>query len=285
MFITNFYCQNLLRILIYLAIFIYAIIANPVNANSPFLVIPQSESHDSATANYYPEKLLKLALQKTEASDGKVEVRFYPAVIGRNRSRVILMNKQGLDVIWSSSNHHREEQLLAVKFNLYKGLSEYKILLIRTEDQKQFSEIKTLDDLRHLKAGTGTHWQDTQVLTFNDMRFVTSWDYEPMFKMLAAKRFDYMVRSAHEVWSEVTRHSEFPLMAEQTLLLHYHQPVYYFVHKENTVLAERILRGLNLAQADGSLDALLNSVPGFKIAAEEIHNKQRRILELENPEQ
>jgi hypothetical protein len=284
MFIANPYCRHLLLILIYCFIFSYAFIANLANANTPYLVIPQSASHDITTANYYPEELLKLALQKTEASDGKVDLKFYPLIIGRNRSRVMLMNKLGLDVLWSSSNHQREQQLLAIKFNLYQGISEYKILLIRKEDQKKFSRVKTLTDLRNFKAGTGMHWQDTQVLRFNNLPVVTSWDYEPMFKMLIAKRFDYMVRSSHEIWGELDRHPDLLLMAEQTLLLHYNQPLYYFVHKENTILAERILRGLNLAKADGSLDALLDSLPGFKIAVAEINNKHRTMIELENPE-
>ncbi|MES2822883.1 MAG: transporter substrate-binding domain-containing protein [Pseudomonadota bacterium] len=284
MFIANFYCKHLLHILIYLIVFTYAFIANPTNADIPALVIPHAAFHDITTANYYPEELLKLALQKTEASDGRVDVKFYPLSTGRNRSRVILMNKLGLDVLWSSSTHQREQQLLAIKFNLYQGISEYKILLIRKEDQKKFAKIKTLADLRNFKAGTGTHWQDTQILSFNNLPFVTSWDYEPMFKMLVAKRFDYMVRSSHEIWGEINRHPEWSLMAEQTLLLHYNQPLYYFVHKENIALAERILRGLNLAKADGSLDALRDSLPDFKMAVAEINSKHRTMIELANPE-
>lgn len=284
MSIVNFYCKYPAHILIYLVIVIYAFIAKPANANSPHLVIPHSAFHDITATNYYPEELLKLALHKTEASDGKVDIKFYPLSVGRNRSRVILMNKLGLDVFWSSSTHQREQQLLAIKFNLYQGISEYKILLIRKGDQKKFAKIKNLADLRLFKAGTGTHWQDTQVLSFNNLSFVTSWDYEPLFKMLVAKRFDYMVRSSHEIWGELNRHPELSLMAEQTLLLHYSQPLYYFVHKENTALADRILRGLNLAKADGSLDGLLDSLPGFKMAVAEINSKHRIMIELENPE-
>ncbi len=278
MFTANSYCRYLVLI------FTSLLIASPSNANTQYIFLPHAISHDNTAHNYYPEELLKLAFQKTEATDGKVEIKFYPFITGRNRSRAIVMNKLGLDVIWSASNHQRELQLLAVKFNLYQGISEYKILLIRKEDQQKFSKIKTLADLRNFKAGTGTHWQDTQVLAFNEMPFVTSWEYESMFKMLVAKRFDYMVRSSQEIWSELNRYPELPIMAEQTLLLHYRQPFYYFVHKENTVLADRILRGLNLAQADGSLNALLNSVPGFSMATEEINNKQRMMLELEDPE-
>lgn len=93
-----------------------------------------------------------------------------------------------------------------------------------------------------------------------------------------------MVRSSQEIWGELNRHAKLQLAAEQTLLLHYSQPLYYFVHKENTILADRVLRGLHLAQADGSLDALLNSLPGYKMGLKEINNKQRTVIKLENPE-
>ncbi len=272
-------CRQLLLLCVYLC----CVRANSAIASTQYIFIPDAMSHDHIDLNYYPEELLKLVLQKTDATYGRTEIKFYPLIIGRNRARAVLMNKLGLDVIWSSSTHQREEQLLAIKFNLFKGINEYKILLIRNEDQEKFAKVQTLADLRHFKAGTGTHWQDTQVLTFNNIPFVTSWNYEPLFKMLAAKRFDYMVRGSQEISSELVLHPTLPLMAEQTLLLHYKQPLYYFVHKDNTILAERILRGLNLAQADGSLDALLESVPGY-IALDELHSKQRRVFELADPE-
>lgn len=289
MFMANLNHRNLLtfiHLLIFtrLLIFLYILIPTPAIADTPSIVIPESIINDNTTPNYYPVELLKLALQKTEATDGKVALKSYPLVIGRNRARAILINKLGIDVMWSSSTRQRQQQLLPIKFNLYKGISEYKILLIRQEDQGKFSNVKTAADLRKFMAGTGTHWQDKQVLAFNRMPLVTSWDYEHLFKMLTAKRFDYIMRSSQEIWNELSRHPRLPLMAEQTLLIHYKQPLYYFVQKENTLLADRILRGLNLAEADGSLTTLLNDLPGFKMAVQEISNQQRKIIELENPE-
>ncbi|RYE54448.1 MAG: hypothetical protein EOP48_12310 [Sphingobacteriales bacterium] len=140
--------------------------------------------------------------------------------------------------------------------------------------------MNSLAGLRNFRAGTGTHWQDTQVLIKNDMRFVTSWDYEPLFKMLGAKRFDYIIRGAQEIWSELALHPDIDLAAEQQLLLRYQQPVYFFVRPGNTELAMRILEGLELAEKDGSLETLIISVPGFQKAREEIRNKDRRIIDL-----
>ena len=240
--------------------------------------LPYAENHLDTSPPYYYEEVLRLSLQKTESKFGKFKIVFYPFPVGRERQRAIVKNNLGLDVIWSSSTPAREEQLLAIKFNLLKEINGYKILLIRAEDQEKFSSIKSIVDLRKFKAGTGTHWRDTQVLSKNDIPFVTSWDYEPMFKMLAVKRFDYIVRGTQEIWNEITLHQDLHLAAEQTLLIKYNQPVYFFVNPKNIELAARIKLGLEIAEKDGSLEKLFLRIPGFQKAREEIHNKQRRVI-------
>jgi hypothetical protein len=248
------------------------------------LTVPFSAHHSPAHANYYYEELLQLALAKTEAQYGKTIIKFYPFYTGRERQRAILKNNAGLDIIWSPTNQEREQQLLAVKFNLLPELSDYKILLIRKEDKEKFSAVTKMADLRNFKAGTGLHWQDTQILQKNNMPLVKSWNYDPMFKMLAAKRFDYMIRGAEEIWSELELHPNSPFMAEEKLLIHYKLPVYFFVNPNNTQLAARLKTGLDIAQKDGSLNQLLLSLPAFKKGYAELHNKNRRLISMENTE-
>lgn len=248
------------------------------------IAIPFSPYHTPAYANYYYEEALKLALAKTETSHGKTEITSYPFSAGRERQRAILKKNAGIDVIWSSSSAVRETQLLAIKFNLLRDLSNKKILLIRKEDKEKFAAIKSLADLRKFKAGTGSHWQDTHTLKHNNMPLVTSWDYEPMFKMLTAKRFDYMIRGSQEIWAEVEQHPQLPIMAEENLLISYELPVYFFVNPKNTQLAERIKTGLELAEKDGSLNKLFLNIPSFKQGYDEVNNKNRRLIKMQSPE-
>jgi hypothetical protein len=248
------------------------------------ITIPFSPYHTPLYSNYYYEEALKLALAKTEDTYGKTEIKTNPHASGRERQRAILKNNAGIDVIWSSTNSTRETQLLAIKFNLLRDLSNKKILLIRKEDKEKFSTIKSLADLRKFKAGTGSHWQDTHTLQHNDMPLVTSWDYEPMFKMLTAKRFDYMIRGSQEIWAEIEQHSELPIMAEENLLVTYEQPVYFFVNPKNIKLAERIKTGLEIADKDGSLNKLFLSIPSFKQGYDEVNNKKRTLIKMQNTE-
>lgn len=249
------------------------------HAETPYLVIPYSPNEIPSPINYYYEETLRLALAKTEAKYGKLDIKRSAIPSGRERQRAMIAANEGMDIMWSSFNHSRAEQLLAIEFDLLRELSNKKILLIRTEDQDKFAAVKNLDDLRQFKAGTGSHWHDTNILQKNDIPLVTSWDYRPMFKMLAAKRFDYMIRGAQEIWEEIEEYDDLPLAAEETLLISYELPVYFFVNKNNFQLAKRIKEGLLIAEEDNSLDELFNSLDGFKRGLEAA-NSNRTLLRM-----
>jgi hypothetical protein len=244
------------------------------------IVVPYGANDDINAPNYYYIAALRLALTETHTQDGAFEISDFPANYGRERERTIIKNNQGLDLLWSTSTPQREEQLLAIKFNLLRKFSDYKILLIRTEDKDKFSAVKNISDLRKFRAGTGTHWQDTQILQKNNIPLVTSWDYDPMFKMLAAKRFDYIIRGTHEIWSDLELHKTLPFSAEETLLIRYPLPVFFFVNPGNTKLANRIQTGLEMAEKDGSLEKLMLSIPSFQKAQDVINDKQRLVLDF-----
>jgi hypothetical protein len=249
------------------------------DTEKPAITIPFSSDQHPNQITYYYEETLRLALAKTEAKYGKLDIKRYPFPSGRERQRAIIAANEGMDIMWSSFNQSRAEQLLAIEFDLLRELSNKKILLIRKEDREKFAAVKNLNDLRKFKAGTGSHWHDTNVLQKNDMPLVTSWDYSPMFRMLAARRFDYIIRGAQEIWEEIEEYEDLPLAAEETLLISYELPVYYFVNKNNFQLAKRIKEGLLSAEKDGSLAELFGSLDGFKRGREEINNN-RTLLKM-----
>lgn len=248
------------------------------------IIIPNESANAVSEANYYPENLLKLALQKTEFTDGRATVSYFDGSFGRERLRSLLRQDEGIDVLWSSSTPERDLELLPIKFNIMRGLNEYRVLLIRAEDKEKFAQIKTLDELRKYRAGTGIHWSDTLILKTNDIPYATSWAYEPLFKMLAAKRFDYMARGMQEIKHELVAHADLNLTIADKVMLHYHQPIYFYVSRKNPKLADRILRGLNLAEGDGSFDRLFFSIPEHREATEAIKNNSRLIFNLKRAE-
>lgn len=251
-------------------------------AQSQTLVIPAPEALDSnGRPSDYFESLLKLAFNKT-AEEGEIRFEYFPHRPQKERIRKMLIQQQGVDLIWSSSTPKREEEMLAIKINLLKGINEYRLLLIREEDQVEFDKIKSLDDLKKFRLGTGIHWSDTTIFKQNQFNCFITGDYKNMFSALRRKRFDFMARGIHEIPSEMETYKDLKLATENHLLLHYPQPIYFFVHKSNTKLADRITRGLETALKDGSFDQLFMESPNFRKALEDVNQAmdQRLLLQL-----
>lgn len=250
--------------------------------SSLHLMLPKAGTLEPAATSQFYEQALRLALTKTGNAAEQIQFNYHPSFVNRERARLLV--KQGiLDIIWSSSNKQREAELMPVKFNLIRGINEYRLLLIRAADQPQFDQVKTLNDLQNFKIGSGIHWSDTDIYRFNALPLVTSDAYESMFRMLGVKRFDYMARSIQEVHYELEHYEKMGLAIEKKLAIHYPQPIYFFVNNKNGALAKRIQRGLEIAQADGSLDELFFAIPSFRKAWEELQQLDRKVIELNVP--
>lgn len=249
-------------------------------AASGQVVISQSASHDINHEDYYFTHLLALVLAKTERQFGKVELVEFSdrRVDKRLRSEIMAKN---IDLLWSPTSPELEDEFLAIKVSLLKDLNNYRLLLIRPESQAQFSRVKTLEDLRQYKGGMSAQWADVEIMQANGLPLVTAVGYGKLFKMLAAKRFDYFSRGLYQVQTEVNFYPDLHLAIENDLMLHYKNEVYFFVHKDNKVLAKRLTVGLDMALKDGSFDALFNSIPRYQWGLEQLKQHRRRILSLQ----
>jgi hypothetical protein len=256
--------------------------ASPAADNVLQVVIPPLHTSAREHASYFP-KLLQLALDKTIASDGPYVIRHHDQQLTSPRQEIELKLNGVINVMWDGSNEKREVELLPVRISLLRQLNDYRVFLIRRDDERKFAAVRTIEDLRKFSAGAGVNWPSTDVLRANGLRVVTSIAYEYLFPMLAVKRFDYMPRGIHEVWYEQQVHADKSFVIEQTIFLHYSVPYYFFVSRENIALAARIERGLQIAQKDGSFDALFNSFPSFRRSVAEIKAGKRRVFELALP--
>lgn len=248
------------------------------------IVAPIYDADDPDSNNYYFVRLLKLALDKTVASHGAYRLEQPETYLVDSRLRASIF--QGVvDLAWFTSSPEAETDFLAIKKPLLGAINEYHLLLIRREDQERFSQVKTIEELRNFTGGISEQWADAEVMRTNELPLVAVSRYPVLFKMLAAKRFDYFPRGLYQITSEARRHPELDLVIENSLMLHYPSFTYFFVAKGNSKLANRIQAGLELAQSDGSLDELFNSVPRFRWAQQLLESHSRRILRLKLPAQ
>jgi len=250
-------------------------------ANAPLMrfVLPSVTPGSEVQAAYF-HLLLRLALEKT---DGPFSIEFYPHELTSPRRALELKRNGVINIMWDGTNAQRERELLPIRISLVRDLNDYRVFMIRKEDEARFRDMRNLDDLRKLTAGAGLNWPSVDVLRHNRLPVETTVNYSSLFPMLKAKRFDYMPRGVHEAWAEEQVYGKDGLMVEPTIFLHYRVPFYFFVSRDNKAMAERVERGLKLAQADGSFDKLLNGYPAFRRALGEIAARKRKVFELELP--
>jgi len=250
-------------------------------ANAPLMrfVLPSVTPGSEVQVTYF-HLLLRLALEKT---GGPFSIEFYPYELTSPRRALEIQRNGVINIMWDGTNAQRERDLLPVRVSLVRDLNDYRVFLIRKEDEARFRGVHTLDDLRQLSAGAGANWPSVDVLRHNGLRVETTVNYSSLFPMLKAKRFDYMPRGVHEAWAEEQQYGKDGLMVEPTIFLHYRVPFYFFVSKDNKAMADRVERGLKLALADGSFDKLLNGYPAFRRALAEIAARKRKVFELELP--
>ena len=130
--------------------------------------------------------------------------------------------------------------------------------------------------------GLNSQWADLPIMRANGFSVVTSSDYENLFVMLAANRFDAFPRGLNEARRELDeRKQNYPQLAiEKSRALYFPYPVYFWVNKNNVALAKRIELGLNRSLADGSFRKLFESYHAAEIAA--IKKEKRKVILLDN---
>lgn len=253
-----------------------------VSAASLEVIYPRPQSAMDTRENDVIE-LLQMALKKTENSDGPFELR--PAKKHMNESRYRMQLKKGrkVSIIWSTVTQELEKELLPIRIPIRRGILGYRVFLIRKQDKDRFSAIHTLAGLKKLRVGQGRDWNDVHVFRHNKFNLVTGSTYEGLFGMLIKKRFDYFSRGINEAWPEYeTRKNTLPdLYVEQNILLYYPWPKYFFVSPQNTRLADRIKRGLNVMIKEGSFVKLFYKYNQPII--DRANLKNRRLFKIDNP--
>ena len=247
----------------------------------PQLIVPQEPTASWEKESYFTG-LLRLILAETALEYGPCNVVATDNILTRMRS-VALINNFGIDLFWATTSIERETLLRPVRVPLLKGLMGYKIFLINPADQLRFSRITTLTELQVLRAGVGADWPDNKILRANGIETISSSNYEALFRMLAAKRFDFFPRGASEVWSEYRNHPEVTLHIEEDLVLVYPAPVYFFVNIDNASLEQRLEKGLHKIMANGKFDEYFFKHPIIIDAIKRVRIHERRKIYLTNP--
>lgn len=230
----------------------------------------------------YAHLALELALEATVDKYGPYEIRVVEGNPNDSRMLKLLQSGDFINVAMAITRPTWEREVTPVRIPVRMGLLNYRLLMVHRENLDKFAQIKTVDDLRKLKAGLQTGWSSIETMRRQNFPVVQAYDYESTFAMLNQKRFDYIPRGAHEIYKELElRKDEYEnLVVEPTLALYIPAPCYIFVSPKLPRLAERIEAGLQGLIESGELKKLIMAHFGDDIAAANF--AQRRILDIGN---
>lgn len=243
---------------------------------------PRDTRYDDVVA------LVNAALQRTEA-------QFGPALLSPSASpmnparRVVELDPAhgGLDLLWlpAATQTASPSALRPIRIDLRRGLLGLRIALIHRARLTDFERVRSLAQLRQLRVGMGTNWSDAQVFQRQDIRVVSGSDYEGLFRMLVAGRFDLLPRGVNEIFSEWTqRQAELPdLAVEPSLLLHYRWPYWVHVHPSREGLARRLERGLQALMEEGAFDRHLWTWHGASVRRARLDERHAIALDDSRP--
>lgn len=208
--------------------------------------------------NAYVRDAVKLALDKTLPTDGAYRLQQSPPM---NKRRALLEAARRAEpnfLVVTGPDAGRAAGLVPVPFPIHLGTNRYRVCFVNTASQARVRTAGSLADIARLRHVQGRDWPDVTVLRANGFSVTEVGTYEAMFELVELGRADLFCRSVLEVGEEARAHAGVPGLAlDDSLLLAYDLPQYLYTHPDNRAAIERVGRGLRLAFADGSLQALL----------------------------
>lgn len=278
-YFDNYVTRLLIKALIYIFLCAFPALVKATNSDTNNNLEKITQISISTAMGSYYHRLLELAMLKTQSEYGACEIQLKSQmIIGNRMFRAV--ERGDLDVIWWPYKKNIAYDVTPITIRMFKNLSDYRVLLIRKGDQEKFNQVKSIGDLRKLKGGIGSNWPDRDIMEKNQLDLFVHVNYVNLFKMLAAKRFDYYSRGLHQVFQEINQYQSMGIELEQSLLLHYENPVYFYVSAKNTRLAERIAKGLAIAMEDGSFENLFQQYEHIRWAEQFINQHQRVVIHL-----
>lgn len=256
------------------------------NTNDDVTVVRHYHRGYSPLLRVYLVDVLRLVLDKTANEYGPYRLEFYSQYLSPNRAKLETERGQLIDMLFSSSwrgNFVNPDNVIALQYPIFDGVLGLRNLIIKEEDQKAFSAIESVRDLQRFMAGQGADWEDVEILEANGIRVIQSQQFDSLFPMLVRNRFDYLPLGILEARTALQTkgglHSE--LTIQNDVAIFYPLPFYLYVNKDRPELAERFVKGLDIAQYDGSLERLFQQHFGY--VQSELYDSTKKIMVLNSP--
>lgn len=226
----------------------------------------------------YPLALLELALAR---SGREYQLQSSAERMSKSRSMMFLKEQSELDILWTMTSVERELDLLPIRIPIFKGLSGYRVMLIKQQHQAKFGLNASAAQIKKLVYAQGHDWIDSKILTLNGFSVIGAAHYDNLFSMLEKGRVDAVPRNALEIADEAQVLAHRSIVIESNWVIYYPTASYFFVNPANKQLAKDLETGLRKTIADGSFEQLFQQF--FSAHLTELKLKERNIIHLNNP--
>ena len=261
-------------------LFIIFIISTTAHASEVELIrYVDSVKHPDPKQSYFVD-LLTLTLEASKAQYGDYKLQPVNIEMAQARTSAMLKRNQYIDLTWRMTSQTLEQKLQAVYFPILKGLMGYRVFIVRKDHPAISNTNISLEGLKNLKMGQGNNWPDTDILIANGFN-VTQGNDIVLINMLKKGRFDYFPRALHEPWLEIT--DEETLTVEESILLQYPAPMFFFVNKQNKRLYQRLSFGLEKLFKSGQFDQFFSNHKITSGILAKANVSKRTIFNLHNP--
>lgn len=117
-------------------------------------VYPPPESGADVRMNYYWE-LLQAALDETAHKWGPYTLTPYARQMNAGRAEILLTNGSEITVMTRTTSVAREQVLNPIRIPLDKGLTGYRLFLIKASTQHRLDTVRTQAQLQTFSIGQG----------------------------------------------------------------------------------------------------------------------------------
>ncbi len=228
--------------------------------------------------------ILKLALEKSELDEKEYAIEIAPEM-NEARSLKSIQEKAYTRAIRRFEAREtllNDSSLVVVRFPVYLGVLGYRVCYTNEKNAAAFAATEDINDLRNFKYGFVEGWRDIEIYKHNKYKIRESVSVSSLYKQLSVNRIDVVCRAVIELALEKDMVNELGnISLDKSKLFIYHMPYFFFMHKDNKVIAEKIEQGLINAYNDGSYRKLWEDLYAHHF--ESVNINSRKVIRLSNP--
>lgn len=242
----------------------------------------QAKESEKDTRREHDRDLLQLALEKTKVKYGPYRLVPSPVMNSARSIKTVIKGELSNFFVKFSATDERMTKMGFVPFPVDRGIVGYRVFFVSPAAKDRLKRVESLDHLKEFTMGQGAGWLDTDILKYNGFNVIMGSSYEGLFEMVSRGRVDLFPRGANELLNEFESHKTIKnLLYDNSIVLYYPLPRFFFSTKTNTKALKRIEEGLITAYQDGSLIKLWEKHYGPSI--EFVGLEKRKIFKIDNP--